>query len=1109
MPSISNKKDLSTPKRPLAVYGNPGTEVYGGWFQEEPNAQWRDDNRVDNVETMRRTDGAVAAILHAIKAPILSTKWYIEYKGDNKQIHEFVEKDVFEMKRTFTDFLREALSYFDFGFYPFEQIYEKRKDGKIHLADLEPRIPHSVLNWPIKDGQRYLVQLLKTDEAKTTEAEIPFNKLFLLTNQKEGDDVTGQALALDTLISTPNGYKEMKDLIVGDQIFDDEGKIRYVTATKEWKDRPCYEIIFTNGEKIIADANHQWLALYGARNKQKLVTTEEMSKKVKYGNGKHNLWKIPCCEPFEYPEQDLFIHPYVLGQWLGDGHKAGAQITSADDDFEGLIEECGYKIMTKAPNTTSKAITYRIEGMQDRLRWYGLIDNKHIPKAYMRGSIEQRLALVQGLMDSDGTVDKRNGYCEFSNCNKKIVDGIIDLLFSLGIKASWHSVEPTGKRKQEIWRVHFKSDLPVFRLKRKLQYQQERTNKSALHFISEVKKVENRDTKCIEVDSPSHLYLAGRTAIPTHNSILRPAWKHFYAKDKLYRIGLIASERYGVGVPKITLPEGSGETEQDEAEELAKNFRANEKSYMVLPNDGWKFEIVTTQNTGQNSIIEEQIKHHNREILSSILAGFIGLGSDSAGSFALSKDQSSFFLKHVQDKARYISEHFTEQVIKRLVMINFGKQEVYPQLSFTPLGDINYSEYANTLKTLAEGGIIVIDSKLKKFAHQTFELPELTDEDLENQEAKDDMKKDITKKVDTEIKKEPAEKEKEDIEEIPEQKMHEYIHISCLSQGQKKKFKPFRKLTVYEKRAKLIYLNESFDDIENRLKVALADVIKDDLIKGIKKVEGKIKAQDVAGIANVNFVNANKVNTVIKDFMKEAIEIGKKSAAKEMNVERPSTPTKNTQLSNFEAKQIANEFRNEVNRKGQETAREGILKNVPPISVTASVSITVNKYTSRMITNLIGAIPGEYINIGRRIVFNKYIVQLTEKKIELLKTEKVNRVIGWFQRSEILDSKTCNLCMSLDGRVVKFDDPFAQANLIHDHCRGMWIPIYSDEPLPTWPPGDDEKGNTVKPGLPKTILDSFETIGGAPVKNAFTQLKKPINKANVHVAEEVARRLKK
>lgn len=222
----------------------------------------------------------------------------------------------------------------------------------------------------------------------------------------------------------------------------------------------------------------------------------------------------------------------------------------------------------------------------------------------------------------------------------------------------------------------------------------------------------------------------------TGQSILRSAYKSFKIKDVLYRIQGIAAERHGVGVPVLNLPDSAGAAEKSKAEEMLENLRSNEKAFILLPGkkEDWNLQILTPSGNPQGDAIDKAIEHHDRRILMSVLAGFLGLGSDSTGSFALSKDQSSFFLQVVEDKASYLAEQFDKQVIKRVVDIGFGQQKEYPHLRYNTLGNIDFKEMSEVLKSLTDGGYIKADNKMKKFTRSVFQLPEITDEESEEME---------------------------------------------------------------------------------------------------------------------------------------------------------------------------------------------------------------------------------------------------------------------------------------------------------------------------------------------------------------------------------------
>src|SRR5262249_29695259 len=149
----------------------------------------------------------------------------------------------------------------------------------------------------------------------------------------------------------------------------------------------------------------------------------------------------------------------------------------------------------------------------------------HIPESYLHASVEQRLALLQGLMDTDGTVANRNGRsaCEFSVCNERLARDVHELLLGLGIKVAMHSgpAKLNGRQVGTRWRPDYQPERPVSRLERKTERLVPlRTRRARLRYITAVEPVKSVPVRCIQVDNPSQMYLAGRECIPTHNSTL-------------------------------------------------------------------------------------------------------------------------------------------------------------------------------------------------------------------------------------------------------------------------------------------------------------------------------------------------------------------------------------------------------------------------------------------------------------------------------------------------------------------------------------------------------------------------------------------------------------
>jgi replicative DNA helicase len=348
----------------------------------------------------------------------------------------------------------------------------------------------------------------------------------------------GKALALDTSIPTPEGWKEMGDLTVGDHVFDESGQPCRVTYTSPiFTDRTCYDVTFDDGFRIVADAEHVW-ALYDYRSWRRLReksyggkvpaaghafdaceplirTTQQLKDegiRARTGDLRPN-WYLPLMDPLELPEQDLPVDPYVLGCWLGDG---SAIVDGDAEHFNVQFGLAGFRFeLPLGPRCAA-----------DGLLWDDRPSERHIPRQYLRASAKQRLALLQGLMDTDGCVTNRNGTVELCLSNKQLLDDARELVCSLGHKphqARRKVIRLPDGREAEAWRITWTPLDPVFRMERKadlfaLTKSDRKHGKHTRRAIVSIEEVESRPMRCIQVDSPRHLYLAGESMIPTHNT---------------------------------------------------------------------------------------------------------------------------------------------------------------------------------------------------------------------------------------------------------------------------------------------------------------------------------------------------------------------------------------------------------------------------------------------------------------------------------------------------------------------------------------------------------------------------------------------------------------
>ena len=304
------------------------------------------------------------------------------------------------------------------------------------------------------------------------------------------------------------------------------------------------------------------------------VTTAQIARSLRQGSRLNHA--VALCGPLDYPERDLLVAPYTFGCWLGDGRAGGADITSADEQILDQIRADGYAVthhpsarmqftISNSPERERRiveALDLAERGMsvadaaahagvglsavlraangrfpqgrrgsfvptsppRERYRTmaeiFRAVGPKHIPEAYLHSSISQRRALLAGLLDTDGYCSPR-GTVEFTSTNRDLAYGTMELAQGLGYKATLRTKPCRTQRTSTAYIVAFTPHEPVFRLSRKLapQCQVKPTSTARVRYIVDVRPVESVPVRCIAVSSPSRMYLASHSCIPTHNSV--------------------------------------------------------------------------------------------------------------------------------------------------------------------------------------------------------------------------------------------------------------------------------------------------------------------------------------------------------------------------------------------------------------------------------------------------------------------------------------------------------------------------------------------------------------------------------------------------------------
>ena len=335
------------------------------------------------------------------------------------------------------------------------------------------------------------------------------------------DFQVGKALEDSTPVLTTDGWKRHGDLRPGMFVYGRDGKPKRILAVTGSTEQDLFDVTFPEGRVLRATSGHLWSGRRRMHPKgdtsrwedrKMTLTTAELAKIAKTKANVTRPFKVWAHRPIELPETTLPIDPYILGFWLGDGRPAGGCIAKGAIDRDHLLT-LGHEIKSR-----EGMCTIVVDGLTTALRLAGLKGNKHIPETYLRASSGQRLALLQGLMDSDGYCNPKSGYIEFSNTNKGIVEGVLALLHLEGVapKVTTAIGHYGDVQCKQYWRIQFRAERPMFRLQRKAAHQRLSTERRD-HRLSVIAVVPagRGMAQCITVEGGE--YLAGKELTLTHN----------------------------------------------------------------------------------------------------------------------------------------------------------------------------------------------------------------------------------------------------------------------------------------------------------------------------------------------------------------------------------------------------------------------------------------------------------------------------------------------------------------------------------------------------------------------------------------------------------------
>lgn len=373
-------------------------------------------------------------------------------------------------------------------------------------------------------------------------------------------------MKIGSQVLTPFGFKLIDDVAVGDAVCNPDGTTTSVIAVQLPAKQTCYRVTFIDGASVVCGEDHLWSVKKSGKKtrgkvagvyrddphasaeqrfntelfrRYKTITTIELARlhaEAEVTENRSYWLSVPLSEPANFqlpPGRTAMLPPYILGVWLGDGRCQDCVSWTKPDEFiadevsrELKATGCGDVVSPRKNNSSYGIIGGAVLNCLRSVSLDGCRSwEKFIPVQYKFSGIENRRRLLQGLMDTDGTVDER-GQCSFSTTSPQLRDDVQFLARSLGYSATIsEKPEPkftyNGETKtgRPAWNIYItgRNRKDLFCLPRKKNRVKDINNEGGKRIVSVEKLKGKFETKCISVSNPNGLYLTNDFVV-THNS---------------------------------------------------------------------------------------------------------------------------------------------------------------------------------------------------------------------------------------------------------------------------------------------------------------------------------------------------------------------------------------------------------------------------------------------------------------------------------------------------------------------------------------------------------------------------------------------------------------
>ena len=355
----------------------------------------------------------------------------------------------------------------------------------------------------------------------------------------------GKRQPYSALIATPDGWRQMGDLKLGDPLFGRDGRVYHVDGIYEHGEQDVYRVTFNDGASTTAGDEHLWSVRDVNMRRRcqgwKTMTTEQLIKRglswrssiarAKSGRKPPLRWEIPMCDPVQYPRKDYFLHPYIIGTLIGDGNLANGRVILSNPDMDKEVHEMVARLLDSSlrivENRHASCPRYAIVNADSRHRNRAIEEvqrlglncksqTKRIPREYLEGDENQRTWLLWGLMDTDGSISQNR--IAYHSINRELCEDVVELVQSLGGQARIHTYDRTHEGKPIEYRVNVVLKFNPFHTTRKAREYNIKRGNYCSRYIKEIKFVGREQSRCIHVTAPDHLYLTD-DFIVTHNTL--------------------------------------------------------------------------------------------------------------------------------------------------------------------------------------------------------------------------------------------------------------------------------------------------------------------------------------------------------------------------------------------------------------------------------------------------------------------------------------------------------------------------------------------------------------------------------------------------------------